>query len=193
MKVYATPTSVGVVPTLVTMGVIYFLFMMFGVFTVRVPAPDWKPAGFVASSSQPQKLVTNAHVTADNAWKTPSFWLLWVILCFNVTAGIGILEQASPMIQEMLLVPNATRGIDPADTAAIAHATAPLAAIAGGFDVRLYRAQEYLLYLPAARAGPLLSHSGGRADGKHAAFRGHLRRDSQHVWGRLRRDSRLPA
>jgi MFS family permease len=132
MKFYATPASVGVVATLVTMGIVYFLFMMFGVFTVRVPAANWKPVGFVASL-QPRKLVTNAHVTADDAWKTPSFWLLWVILCFNVTAGIGILEQASPMIQEMLLVPNATRGIDPADTAAIAHATAPLAAIAGAF------------------------------------------------------------
>jgi MFS family permease len=132
MKYYATPTSVGVVETMLTMGLIYFAFMMFGVFTVRVPAPGWKPAGFVPSA-QPQKLVTSAHVSADNAWKTPPFWLLWVILCFNVTAGIGILEQASPMIQEMFLLPNATKGIDPTDTVAIAKATAPLAAVAGGF------------------------------------------------------------
>jgi len=132
MKFYSTPTSVGVVETMLTMGVIYFLFMMFGVFTVRVPAPGWKPAGYIPSTVQ-QKLVTNADVTADDAWKTRPFWLLWVILCFNVTAGIGILEQASPMIQEMLLVPAATKGIDPANTAAIAQATAPLAAVAGGF------------------------------------------------------------
>jgi MFS family permease len=132
MKFYATPGSVGVVGTLLTMGVIYFLFMMFGVFAVRVPAPGWTPAGFVPST-QPRKLVTTAQVTADNAWKTPPFWLLWIILCFNVTAGIGILEQASPMIQEMFLVPAATRGINPANTAALAHATAPLAAVAAAF------------------------------------------------------------
>jgi hypothetical protein len=132
MKYYATPTSVGVTPTMVTMGVIYFLFMMFGVFTVRVPAADWKPAGWVPST-ETRKLVTTANVSADQAWKTRSFWLLWVILCFNVTAGIGILEQASPMIQEIFLVPNATHGIAATDTAAIAKATAPLAVIAGGF------------------------------------------------------------
>jgi MFS family permease len=132
MKYYATPASVGVVETMLTMGVIYFLFMLFGVFMVRVPTENWKPDGYVPSTVQ-QKLVTSANVTADDAWKTRQFWLLWVILCFNVTAGIGILEQASPMIQEMFLVPKATMGIDPANTAAIAKATAPLAAVAGGF------------------------------------------------------------
>jgi MFS family permease len=132
MKYYATSTSVGVVGTLVTMGIIYFLFMMFGVFTVRLPAPDWKPAGYVPPTES-RNLMTTANVSVDDAWKTPQFWLLWVILCFNVTAGIGILEQASPMIQEMLLAPKATAGIASTDTAAIAHATAPLAAIAGGF------------------------------------------------------------
>jgi len=132
MKFYSTPTSVGVVETMLTMGTIYFLFMLFGVFTVRVPAAGWKPVGYVPPR-EARTLVTTANVTADNAWKTRPFWLLWVILCFNVTAGIGILEQASPMIQEMLLVPAATKGIDPANTAEIAKATAPLAAVAGGF------------------------------------------------------------
>ncbi len=132
MKFYSSGVSVGVTETLITMGLIYFAFMMFGVFTVRTPAPGWAPAGYVPPGTS-QKLVTTAHVSADDAWKTPQFWLLWVILCFNVTAGIGILEQASPMIQEMLLVPQATRGIDPSNTVALAQATAPLAAIAGGF------------------------------------------------------------
>jgi MFS family permease len=132
MKFYSSPISVGVAGTMLTMGIIYFLFMMFGVFTVRLPAPDWRPAGYVPPTVT-HALVTRAHVTADDALKTRPFWLLWVILCFNVTAGIGILEQASPMIQEMFLAPAATRGIDPANTLAIAKATAPLAAVAGGF------------------------------------------------------------
>jgi len=132
MKYYATTTSTGVMPTMVTMGIVYFLFMLFGVFTVRVPAPGWKPAGYVPPMTT-NRLITSANVSADEAPKTPQFWLLWVILCFNVTAGIGILEQASPMIQEMLLAPKATAGIDPANTEAITKATAPLAAVAGGF------------------------------------------------------------
>ena len=100
MKHFATAASNGVLETFVTMGVIYFMFMMIGVITVRVPAEDWKPAGWVASA-HPRPLVTQASVSVEVAWHTPQFWLLWVVLCMNVTAGIGVLSQASPMIQEM--------------------------------------------------------------------------------------------
>ena len=65
-----------------------------------MPPEDWKPAGY-QPPAQTQKLITTANVAVDQAWRTPQFWCLWVVLCFNVTAGIGILEQASPMIQEM--------------------------------------------------------------------------------------------
>ncbi|MEA3198092.1 MAG: hypothetical protein QOF32_2144 [Gammaproteobacteria bacterium] len=100
MEHFKTATSNGVLETFVTMGVIYFMFMMIGVYAVRVPAADWKPANWVASE-HPKKLVTNANVEVDVAWRTPQFWLLWGVLCMNVTAGIGVLGQASPMIQEI--------------------------------------------------------------------------------------------
>jgi len=100
MAHFKTQTSNGVLETFVTMGVIYFMFMMIGVYAVRVPAADWKPAGWTAPA-QPKQLVTSANVAVDMAWRTPQFWLLWVVLCMNVTAGIGVLGQASPMIQEI--------------------------------------------------------------------------------------------
>src|SRR5271170_4754273 len=100
MANFKTATSNGVLETFVTMGVIYFMFMMIGVFSVRVPADDWKPAGWTAPV-KPKQLVTTANVAVEAAWRTPQFWLLWVVLCMNVTAGIGVLGQASPMIQEM--------------------------------------------------------------------------------------------
>ncbi len=100
MAHFATPTSSGVMETFVTMGVIYFIFMMIGVFSIRVPSPDWKPAGWVPSAAS-NKMITTANVAVDVAWKTPQFWLLWGVLCMNVTAGIGVLSTASPMIQEM--------------------------------------------------------------------------------------------
>ncbi|HEY5264506.1 MAG TPA: OFA family MFS transporter [Steroidobacteraceae bacterium] len=100
MEHFRTAQSNGILETFVTMGVIYFMFMMIGVYAVRVPAEDWKPKGWVAPA-QPKPLVTNAQVTLDVAWRTPQFWLLWVALCMNVTAGIGVLGQASPMIQEI--------------------------------------------------------------------------------------------
>ncbi|GAB3978299.1 hypothetical protein GCM10027615_52310 [Plantactinospora veratri] len=73
---------------------------MFGVFNVRVPAPGWRPAGFDPGTVAAKPLVTTANVSASNAIRTRSFWLLWIALFCNVTAGIGILEQASPMIQD---------------------------------------------------------------------------------------------
>jgi MFS family permease len=83
-----------------TLGLVYLVFMMFGAFIIRVPADDWKPAGFDPSTVKAKALVTTDNVSAANAIKTPQFWLLWVVLFCNVTAGIGILEQASPMIQD---------------------------------------------------------------------------------------------
>src|SRR5271156_598554 len=100
MEHFKTAASNGVLETFVTMGVIYFMFMMIGVYAVRVPAADWKPAGWIAPA-QPKQLVTTANVAVDMAWRTPQFWLLWVVLCMNVTAGIGVLGVASPMIQEI--------------------------------------------------------------------------------------------
>jgi MFS family permease len=100
MAHFKTEISNGVLETFVTMGVIYFMFMMIGVYAARVPAADWKPAGWTAPT-KPQQLVTTANVAVDMAWRTPQFWLLWVVLCMNVTAGIGVLGQASPMIQEI--------------------------------------------------------------------------------------------
>ncbi|MDQ6860229.1 MAG: OFA family MFS transporter, partial [Verrucomicrobiota bacterium] len=100
MDHFKSATSTGVLQSFVAMGLIYFCFIVFGSLIVRVPAEGWKPARYVAPV-QKQRLITTANVALDQAWRTPQFWFLWVVLCFNVTAGIGILEQASPMIQEM--------------------------------------------------------------------------------------------
>lgn len=100
MAYFRTEHDLGVEKTFVAMGVIYFLAMMFGVFTVRVPQEGWKPEGWTAPA-KPKALVTAHDVEVNEAFGTPQFWLLWVVLCLNVTAGIGILEQASPMIQDL--------------------------------------------------------------------------------------------
>ncbi len=95
-----TPSGGAVAGLFVTLGLVYLVFMMFGAAIVRVPADGWKPAGWDPSMVKHRELVTNASVSAANAIKTPQFWLLWTVLFCNVTAGIGILEQASPMIQD---------------------------------------------------------------------------------------------
>jgi MFS family permease len=86
----------GVAGTYVTLGIVYFAFMMFGVLTVRLPPPGWKPPGAVKRA-----IATIESSTPTEAVRTSAFWFLWCVLLLNVTAGIGVLEQASPMIQEM--------------------------------------------------------------------------------------------
>jgi MFS family permease len=97
---FSTPTHVGVAETFAVMGVIYFCFMAIGAAIVRVPPPGWRPAGYTPPT-QPKNLVTDANVHVDQALRTPQFYLLWSVLCLNVTAGIGVLGQASAMSQEM--------------------------------------------------------------------------------------------
>jgi MFS family permease len=112
MARYRSPATTGVAQTFATMGLLYFVFMLFGVFTVRVPRAGWRPRGWTPSE-RPSRLVTTGNVTADRAIATPQFWLLWAVLCLNVTAGIGVLGQASPMIQEMFsgsISPSAAAG-----------------------------------------------------------------------------------
>jgi MFS family permease len=110
MKFFSTATSNGVAETMVAMGVIYFAVMMFGVFTVRVTPQDWKPANWTPPAVQ-RKLITNHNVTAANAIRTPQFWLLWMVLFLNVSAGIGVLQTASPIIQQTLgVAPAAAAG-----------------------------------------------------------------------------------
>jgi MFS family permease len=100
MAYFRTPQDVGVGKTFLVMGTLYFLLMMFGVLTIRVPRDGWKPEGWTPSA-KPQAMITTHNVDVNTAFGTKQFWLLWIVLCTNVTAGIGILEQASPMIQEL--------------------------------------------------------------------------------------------
>jgi MFS family permease len=103
MTHYESATSVGAKEAMLVMAGLYSLLMIFGAVTVRVPPADWKPEGWEAKEHT-APLVTNANVAVDTAWKTPQFWLLWTVLCLNVTAGIGILGQAAPMIRDMFNV-----------------------------------------------------------------------------------------
>jgi MFS family permease len=100
MQRFSTPTHVGVGETFIALGVIYLCFTWVGAAMVRVPAPGWAPAGYTAPA-QATKLITKNDVFVYDALKTPQFWLIWWVLCLNVTAGIGVLGQASAMSQEM--------------------------------------------------------------------------------------------
>ncbi|HEY0219384.1 MAG TPA: OFA family MFS transporter [Afipia sp.] len=97
---FKTPTDVGVWQTFLTMGIIYFVFMTIGAFSYRITPPNWRPEGW----TPPEKvdaMITTGHVHLKDAHKTKQFWLIWIVLCMNVSAGIGVIGMASPMLQEI--------------------------------------------------------------------------------------------
>ena len=100
MKFFATADSVGVWQTFLTMGAIYFVFMLVGALAYRIPPTGWKPADWTPPATA-NAMITTRNVHLNKAWRTPQFWLLWGILCLNVSAGIGVIGMASPMLQEI--------------------------------------------------------------------------------------------
>src|SRR5690606_23375686 len=94
---FATPASVGVWETFLVLAAIYFVFMMIGALSYRVPPSGWKPVGWKpAAKGRANTMITAGHVHVSKAWKTPQFWLLWGLLCLNVSAGIGVIGMSSP-------------------------------------------------------------------------------------------------
>ena len=141
MKFFATPTSAGVVQTFIAMAAIYFVFMMVGAFTYRVPATGWKPEGWTAPASQAgNAMITKNHVHVSKVWGIPQFWLIWMVLCMNVSAGIGIIGMASPMLQEvfgghLLGIDKKYGELDKAQLTAIAGVAAGFTALLSLFNI----------------------------------------------------------
>jgi MFS family permease len=106
--------------------------MLCGAFGYRVPPENWKPDGWVEPHDRAHAMITTGHVHLDNAHKTPQFWLIWLALTMNVSAGIGVLSMASPMLQEIFggsLI--GLHGVRFGDLDVTQHAA--IAVIAGGF------------------------------------------------------------
>jgi MFS family permease len=100
MNYFKTPTNVGVWQTFLAMAAIYFFFMLIGAFRYRIPPAGWRPDGWTPPSEN-KSMITQHHVHLKDAHKTPQFWLIWWVLCLNVSAGIGVIGMASPMLQEI--------------------------------------------------------------------------------------------
>jgi MFS family permease len=99
MDHFKTPVSVGVWETFVVLGLIYFVYMTSGAFGYRLPPEGWSPDGWTAPFRQ-KAMISSNHVALKDAHKTLQFWLIWAVLCLNVSASIGIIAAASPMLQE---------------------------------------------------------------------------------------------
>jgi MFS family permease len=100
MNYFRTPASVGAWETFVVMAAIYFGFMMIGAFRYRIPPAGWRPEGW-APPEKAGAMISQYNVHLDDAHKTPQFWMIWIVLCMNVSAGIGVIGMASPMLQEI--------------------------------------------------------------------------------------------
>ncbi len=141
MKTFATPTNVGVAQTFVVMALVYFVFMMAGAFGYRVPETGWKPKGWTPPPAQVSNMmITQKHVHVSKVWGIPQFWLIWMVLCMNVSAGIGVIGMASPMLQEvfggaLIGVAKKFGELDKGQLAAIATVAAGFTALLSLFNI----------------------------------------------------------
>ncbi len=170
MNHFKSATSNGVTETFVVLGVIYFISMTIGALAIRVPRPNWTPAGWTPPVTNGNKMITRNHVHIDQALKTPQFYLIWAVLFFNVTAGIGVLGQASVMI------PGELQGIGHGGGCGFwfrrpAFALQHGRAFRVGIGVGLDRAQEHVLRLLLARRGVVSAGAAVRAGRQRCALR----------------------
>ena len=141
MKYFASPTGVGVMQTFIVMALVYFVFMMAGAFGYRVPETGWKPAGWTPPPAQVSNaMITQRHVHVSKVWGIPQFWLIWVVLCMNVSAGIGVIGMSSPMLQEvfggsLIGVAKKFGELDKTQLAAIATVAAGFTALLSLFNI----------------------------------------------------------
>jgi len=141
MKSFSSATSVGVLPTFLVMAALYFVFMMGGALGYRVPASGWKPAGWTPPPTDTKNaMITQRHVHVSKVWGIPQFWLVWMVLCMNVSAGIGVIGMASPMLQEvfggnLIGVAKKFGELDKAQLAAIAGVAAGFTALLSLFNI----------------------------------------------------------
>jgi len=136
MNQFADAHSTGVIPTLLIMACTYFIFMMGGALGYRIPADGWTPKDWTApSTNSGQKMVTTQNVHVQRVWGIPQFWLVWMVLCMNVSAGIGVIGMASPMLQEVFA--GKLIGLELSFNQLNSEQLAAIAAIAAGFTALL--------------------------------------------------------
>ena len=138
MEHYAHNGVQGVAASLIILGVLYVVVMSVGAFGFRVPPTGWHPEGFTPpQAAGRESMITSGHVHLDRALKTPQFWLIWLVLCLNVTAGIGVISMASPMLQDVFgskLIGNAGALAPALQKAAVVAAAAGLVGLISLFN-----------------------------------------------------------
>lgn len=130
MGVFSNKGVPGVTQALIAMGIIYFVYMAAGAMGFRVAPSGWQVAGWSPpATDRATTMITRNHVHLATSWKTPQFWLIWGVLCLNVTAGIGVISMASPMLQDVF--GPKLLGVGAAGTLTAAQRGAIIAAAAG--------------------------------------------------------------
>ena len=141
MKIFATPTDVGVMQTFIVMAGIYFIFMLSGALSYRIPAKNWQPIGWTPPAAQiTNRMITQHHVHVKNVFKIKQFWLVWGVLCMNVSAGIGVIGMSSPMLQEvfggqLIGIAKTYNELNKAELTAIAAVAAGFTALLSLFNI----------------------------------------------------------
>ena len=92
--------SMGVANTFYIWGVIFLVLVPLAAQLYKNPPKGWLPAGFTPKATSGVSAADS--FTFDEAFKTPQWWMLWAMLFLNVSAGLGLISQLSPMAQDVV-------------------------------------------------------------------------------------------
>jgi OFA family oxalate/formate antiporter-like MFS transporter len=94
--------ALGVSQTFFILGAAFLVLMAAGASYIEKPPVGWKPAALVEGKTRTRVVEDLAQLTAREAWHTLRFWLLWVMMFINISAGIKIISVASPLAQDQV-------------------------------------------------------------------------------------------
>jgi MFS family permease len=181
MTHFRTPEDVGVWQTMAIMGIVYLVCMSAGALGYRVAPEGWRPEGWTPPAAAARAMISHGSVALSDAHKTPQFWLVWAVLCLNVSAGIGVLAMASPMLQEIFagsligLPDKGFKALNPEQLGQVAKIAAGFVGLVSLFNIagrffwasmsdRLGRKNTYFVFFALGvvlyAASPSLAHAG---------------------------------
>jgi len=181
-RLHGQGAAAAVAETFLILAAIYLVFMLGGALGYRVPPAGWEPPGYVATARR--AMVTSGHVHLRDAHRTPQFWLVWIVLFCNVSAGIGVLAMSSPMLQEIFagrLIGQPGTGflqLDPASRGAVAGIAAGFTGLLSLFNIggrffwasfsdrigrKLTYATFFVLGVALYALAPWAAHTGSKA------------------------------
>ena len=129
----ANIVSMGVANTFYMWGAVFLVLVTLSAQFYKNPPAGWLPAGFSPAAGGGAS-AADSYETGE-AIRTPQWWMLWAMLCLNISAGLGLISQHSPLAQDVYKKTMGLLGdLTPDQIALVAAAGGTVVAVAAIFN-----------------------------------------------------------